>query len=273
MTYDGGRGQCVLIAHNGSTGAGETWTWDGTTWTLHSTNTTPPAQAGGVVYDPVRQRVLHYGGYTISGSPYWRKTTHQGLSEWDGTRWSNVQQPVTPGPRAAALMAYDNVRARVVLSGGTEDWSNWNGSVTFVHSDTWEIGPAVEATTVAYGRGCVGSAGTPIVVAAGVPVLGNGLFAVDLQRARPFAATLLTLGLTPTTIAFGGGCTLYVLPPSLLLTALSGSNGIASYPLGVPPDPRLLGAVLFAQGVVLDPASSWSAGFAFSDGLQLMLGQ
>jgi len=54
MAYDSTRGQVVLFGglDANSKVLGDTWTWDGTTWTQKSPDTSPPARAGAAMaYD------------------------------------------------------------------------------------------------------------------------------------------------------------------------------------------------------------------------------
>src|SRR5438105_2716674 len=53
MAYDQARGEVVLFGGNGATGdVGDTWTWDGTTWTQQHPATSPSARYGmGMAYD------------------------------------------------------------------------------------------------------------------------------------------------------------------------------------------------------------------------------
>lgn len=73
MAYDSARHVTVLFGgHSGSTSGaalGDTWEWDGNSWTQINT-TPPPARHGhAMVYDSVRSRIVMIGGYgTIGGA-------------------------------------------------------------------------------------------------------------------------------------------------------------------------------------------------------------
>jgi hypothetical protein len=121
--FDASRGKTVLYGgQNGSTILGDTWEWDGTSWTSIGTNSPGPRAGHAMAYDGVRHRVLLFGGFddTFTGqTDTW---------EWDGTSWAKV---ATTGPpsRNNPAAAFDSKRGRVVLFGGQS---------TFPIGDTWE---------------------------------------------------------------------------------------------------------------------------------------
>ena len=127
MAYDTARGRVVLCGgvtyfNNHFVVLGDTWEWDGTTWTRPSTSEPGPRWGHAMAYDTARGRVVLFGGYGLF-DVYLGDTW-----EWDGTTWT---QRVTsgPSPRLHHAMAYDTARGWVVLFGG----SDGNG-------DTWEYG-------------------------------------------------------------------------------------------------------------------------------------
>jgi hypothetical protein len=71
MTYDGAVRQVVLFGGLTITGTyfGDTWTWNGSTWSQQSTDKSPPARSGAsMVYDAsTRQLVLFDGQNTPPG--------------------------------------------------------------------------------------------------------------------------------------------------------------------------------------------------------------
>jgi hypothetical protein len=55
MAYDAARGEVVLFGGWDGTLLGDTWTWDGTTWTEEHPAISPPARIlMGMAYDPGR---------------------------------------------------------------------------------------------------------------------------------------------------------------------------------------------------------------------------
>ena len=89
------------------------------TWTrLDSTQLAPPPRYGhGMVYDPVGERALVFGGRDDDGHVYddlWQ------LSLTGTPAWSRIELPLTPGPRSHGALVYDSIRQRLVLFGGRD---------------------------------------------------------------------------------------------------------------------------------------------------------
>ena len=129
LAYDSFRARTVLFGGTDNNGAffnGDTWEWDGSTWT----DVTPiggpspsPRAWHSMTYDIARQRTVLFGGY--NGSQFgdtW---------EWDGTSWAQVFTPNSPSPRSSGDIAYDSSTLRVVLFAGSPGWP-------IGMNDTWE---------------------------------------------------------------------------------------------------------------------------------------
>ena len=115
MAFDSLRGRVVLFGGSTASGlSGETWEWDGSTWTMVS-NTGPAARwMHAMTYDSRRGRVVMLGGAPADTATW----------EWDGSTWSAVAS----GPAGSMpSMAFDSVRGQVVLFGAGETWE-WDGS-------------------------------------------------------------------------------------------------------------------------------------------------
>ena len=104
---------------------GDTWTWNGHTWS-QATGAQPSLRfATALAYDSARHRTVLYGGNGCHGLPSPTDTW-----EWDGTDW---QQVATTGPGerfTGPAMAYDRDLGQVVLFGGV-------GSSYVPKADTW----------------------------------------------------------------------------------------------------------------------------------------
>jgi hypothetical protein len=117
MAYDAVHQQTVLfggICSNApsstcNAGAGqETWLWNGSNWNLASSSGPASRFYSVMAWDPIRQRVVLFGGNSSSGgilSDTW---------EWDGTTWSQL---ASGGPSFSnpSYMAYDPLGSRIVL--------------------------------------------------------------------------------------------------------------------------------------------------------------
>ncbi len=88
-----------------------------------------------MVYDPGRDRIVLFGGYTgrsnsnvlIELNDTW---------EWDGRVWTFRRPVQSPSPRFGHSMAYDYKRKSIILFGGTE-WPPPNQTMS-PFLDTWE---------------------------------------------------------------------------------------------------------------------------------------
>lgn len=181
MVYDAKHGEVVLYGGNANSGAfGDTWVWNGTAWTQRTPAHSPPPLTGtSMTYDPIRERVVLFGGIPQGVSILPSDATW----EWDGTDWTQV---MVPGPlgREYASMAWDPDRRRVVLFGGVV-------SPLTPANDTWEFdgtawaplpiptapSPRLEATLVP------SSDGSALVLVGG-SVAANGAGLAEAWRLR-----------------------------------------------------------------------------------------
>jgi len=118
MVFDAAHGVCVLFD------LGETWTWDGTAWSLVASAGPAPRREQAMVWDALRARVVLFGGW--DGSTVFGDTW-----EWDGSLWSQV---ATTGPEArhghglafrssgGTTLLFGGERADGTLLADTWDW-------------------------------------------------------------------------------------------------------------------------------------------------------
>ncbi len=121
MTYDFARDRTILFGGRESGGSapflGDTWEWDGTSWTQHQVPGPAPRQLHQMVYDQARGRTVLFGG-TSGSSP---AVFYDDTWEWDGAAW--VQLAVQgPSATSSHAMAYDAARQRTVLFTPTQTW-------------------------------------------------------------------------------------------------------------------------------------------------------
>jgi sugar lactone lactonase YvrE len=130
MAYDPSSGLVVLFGGqgNGLNFLGDTWTWNGTTWTQLSPATSPQARGYAVMaYDAAFSQVLLFGGEgNGTGFPFLNDTW-----TWNGTTWTQLAPVTSPEARFSATMAYDPSSGQVVLFGG--------GSNSGFLGDTWTL--------------------------------------------------------------------------------------------------------------------------------------
>lgn len=133
LTYDASANRVLLFGGSaGFSTSNETWAYDGSNWQQLSPTASPNGHTGiDMVHDPVRGVTLMYGGMSTSffGGPSVDQTW-----EFDGTTWTQVFPVTTPGGLGNYGMAYDLVRQRVVLFGGSS-----NSFFPIAAADTWEF--------------------------------------------------------------------------------------------------------------------------------------
>ncbi|CAN5871099.1 hypothetical protein BH11PLA1_BH11PLA1_15530 [soil metagenome] len=146
MVYDSFRGVCVLFGGRGD-GAGEglkgdTWEWDGNTWTERQVPGPAPREQFAMAYDSARHVTVLFGGNigsnTFSGETW----------EWDGTTWT--QRMISgPSARKAQAMTFDSTRGVTVLTCGQDSNSNV-GDVWEYNGVVWSLRLANSGFTLAF---------------------------------------------------------------------------------------------------------------------------
>jgi cysteine-rich repeat protein len=123
MATDTKRHRVILFGGYASAIMGDTWIWNGTSWASVASSAPPGRWAHAMAYDEKRDRIVMFGGTPTGGGDLgdtW---------EWDGTTWTDktpTDAADSPSPRNGHAMAYDPLRERVVLVGGTAiDHATW----------------------------------------------------------------------------------------------------------------------------------------------------
>jgi hypothetical protein len=127
MAFDAPRGKVVLFGGIAESDAifGDTWTWDGTTWTQASPASSPGARYGhAMAFDATRGEVVLFAGRLPNA-------TTGDTWIWDGATWTQKFPPSSPPTRTEHAMAFDAVRGEMVLFGGL------SGSTGDSLNDTW----------------------------------------------------------------------------------------------------------------------------------------
>lgn len=127
MAYDSARGVTVLFGGFSYDGRshifGDTWEWDGVTWSLRSTVGPSARYYTAMAYDELRGVTVLFGGVGGVGDTW----------EWDGVAW--VQRSDSgPTTLDSHQLVYDNHRGVTVLFGG----AGCPGQNTSRCGDTWE---------------------------------------------------------------------------------------------------------------------------------------
>lgn len=136
LVYDAARQETVLFGgRTASNVLGDTWAWNGSSWTQRASSGPAARRWFGMAYDSGRQRVVLFGGSSVV-SPQASVPTQllNDTWEWDGSSWTRRTPAHAPEVRYSMHLGYDSQRQRVVLFGGV-------GTVNSVFtrfSDTWE---------------------------------------------------------------------------------------------------------------------------------------
>ena len=132
MAFDARRGVLVIYGGIGAANSperaaryGDTWEWNGRTWTEPNVQSPGPRDHHAMAYDSARGVMVMYGGQSYD------RSSAQGTWTWDGVVWRFVDSTTGPGGLAHHAMAYDSRRQRVVMYGGA-------GQARRANSDTWE---------------------------------------------------------------------------------------------------------------------------------------
>jgi hypothetical protein len=136
MAYDPSSGLVVLFGGQGDGGLdslGDTWAWNGTTWTQQTPAMSPPSRAvAAMTYDANSGQMLLFGGNGNGVDLSFFNDTWM----WNGTTWTQLSPATSPPLTAQAMMAYDANSGQIVLFGGVNDeglnvlgdtWT-WNGT-------------------------------------------------------------------------------------------------------------------------------------------------
>lgn len=120
MAYDSRRGVTVLFGglvfqDSVDRDGGDTWEWDGSSWTQRFVPGPSPRYGHGMAFDSLRGVTVLVGGVPGGIGQTW---------EWDGSAWT---QPEISGtiPQSSPELAYDSVRHTLIQFGG--------------YAETWEL--------------------------------------------------------------------------------------------------------------------------------------
>jgi N-acetylneuraminic acid mutarotase len=140
MTYDAAAGNIVLFGGAADVSntnlsldtLGDTWLWNGSTWTEEFPAASPPPRVvAAVAYDAAAGNVVLFGGASndSNGSPLGDTWV------WNGSTWTEEFPAASPSAREDALMAYDAATKQVVLFGGVPASSTYECELCL--NDTW----------------------------------------------------------------------------------------------------------------------------------------
>ena len=144
MAYDPTTSQMVLfggvISTNNGSGYsifGDTWTYNGTTWTEQSLSPSPPSRFGATMdYDPAMSEMILVGGGDSSTVVLGKALADTWV--YEDSAWTQQSPSTSPPARSSAQMAYDPAMNQMLLYGGFTDNSA---------NDTWAYPGSSQAIT------------------------------------------------------------------------------------------------------------------------------
>jgi cysteine-rich repeat protein len=146
MAFDGNG----VVLYGGGIGLSDTWTFNGVSWVSHADAAPGPRFGHAMAYDARRKRAVMFGGGVTAGTT----ALADGTWEWDGTQWMKQMPANSPPPRRAHVMAYDPVRGKVVLAGGSNNSSYLSDTWTYDGTDWTQVGgtswPALDQAAAAF---------------------------------------------------------------------------------------------------------------------------
>ncbi len=130
MAYDAATGNVVLFGGITTRGVGDTWVWDGSTWTQQHPATSPSARgAAAMAYDAATGNIVLFGGGAFL--PRGGGDIFTGTWTWDGSTWTKQHPAASPAARSEPSMAYDAATGNVVLFGGVGPNGIFGGTWTW----------------------------------------------------------------------------------------------------------------------------------------------
>jgi hypothetical protein len=124
----GGGDWKVQVPGSGGTAYGDTWTWNGATWTQQFPSSSPSARSYfSMAYDADLGLVVLFGG-AVGGD--WPNSTNDTWT-WNGANWTQIHPSTAPPNRYNYGMAYDSLKRVILIFGGDSTGPSRN--------DTWRL--------------------------------------------------------------------------------------------------------------------------------------
>ena len=131
MAFDPGRQRVVLFGGlvgqvHGGTYLGDTWEYDGTTWTSKATSGPSARMSASLAFDTERSKIVLFGGAGTDGAPL------GDVWDWDGAAWTQRALGAAPVARSGASGGWIPQRGLAVIFGGVRG----DGERAYLQ-DTW----------------------------------------------------------------------------------------------------------------------------------------
>jgi hypothetical protein len=127
VMFGGGNWQ-VEVPESGGTAFGDTWIWNGATWTQQFPSSAPSARSYfSMAYDARLGLVVLFGG-AVGGD--WPNSTNDTWA-WNGSKWGQIHPATVPPNRYNSGMGFDSHSDVIVMFGGDSTGPSRN--------DTWRL--------------------------------------------------------------------------------------------------------------------------------------
>lgn len=145
IAYDPAMGKVVLFGGQGAASTtgesgkelGDTWTFDGTTWTEVSKTGPSARDSTAMAWDGASGDLVLFGGQNYPSGALAASALHDTWT-WNGTVWTSASGgSTTPAARYGASIAADPGSGHVVLFGGNTTTSTCSSSCFDLENDTW----------------------------------------------------------------------------------------------------------------------------------------
>lgn len=152
IAYDAMTKTLVLFGGDPHSTAGylnDTWTWNGSRWTLLQPGISPPARTHAMMaYDPANGAVILFGGLGSSGflNDVW---------SFNGTSWHELHPIAAPSARYDAAFAYHAPSRKLVLFGGFTPGSGPLGDTWTFDGTIWQQAGTVIAPVARQGASLI----------------------------------------------------------------------------------------------------------------------
>ncbi len=158
-----------LILFGGYDGAylGDTWAWNGSTWTQLNPAAAPSARdTDSLAYDAASQRSILFGGFNDDAGRLGDTWA------WNGSTWTQLNPATSPGVVSTAWQAaYDRASRQLVVFGGDPGLGTYSNDTWTWDGSTWiQQSPANSPAPRAYGSMTYDRALHRVVLFAGVTI-------------------------------------------------------------------------------------------------------
>ena len=143
MVYDSNRSRIVMfggrrmdLVKNLPTVLNDTWIFQNGDWSQLGTPNSPPArEQAGAAYDPIRDRIVMFGGSVVSSDGKGTISAIHDTWEFDGTTWNKRGADNAPAV-TKPIVTYDEANHQIIMVGLDESSSNQTGTAMYTYDSS-----------------------------------------------------------------------------------------------------------------------------------------